>query len=262
VDAKVVDRESTSPKELKTIRALLKNTGIYWLSGLGDALAALANKLEPLAAAEIGRGLSGALGNPQKTDSDRLSGLGNALAALANRLGTQAAVIARQNAQRLAAALENPQKTDSYRLSRLGNALAAFCRLCPSARRTHLLALSNMLLQPVVPLRVTFRRAKAGSMVFVKSGERKERSYDRKVLAEVCAQLSAADLAEVLKYPFCTGEAEQQIVLEQLKAKTHRDFGGDVWKFVEQAEAMGIKDVGNPAQRPSVKDAVKELDAL
>jgi hypothetical protein len=218
VDAKVVDRESTSPKELKTIRALLKNTGIYWLSGLGDALAALANKLEPQAAAEIGRGLSGALGNPQKTDS--------------------------------------------YRLSRLGNALAAFCRLCPSARRTHLLALSNMLLQPVVPLRVTFRRAKAGSMVFVKSGERKERSYDRKVLAEVCAQLSAADLAEVLKYPFCTGEAEQQIVLEQLKAKTHRDFGGDVWKFVEQAEAMGIKDVGNPAQRPSVKDAVKELDAL
>jgi hypothetical protein len=45
--------------------------------------------------------------------------------------------------------LENPQETDSIWLSRLGQILAAFCRLLPSARRTQLLALSNMLLEAV-----------------------------------------------------------------------------------------------------------------
>jgi hypothetical protein len=111
--------------------------------------------------------------------------------------------------------LANPQETNSDRLSRFGQILAAFCRLLPSAHRTHLLALSNMLLQPV--------------------SEGKEQPYDRKLLsavelkllAEVCAELRTEDLVEVLKYPFCTGEAEQ-IVLNQLKTKTHRDFGGDV----------------------------------
>ena len=51
-------------------------------------------------------------------------------------------------------------------------------------------------------------------------------------------------------------------MLNQLKAKTHRDFGGDVWKFVEQADSLGIKDVNGPAHRPSVQDALKELEAL
>ena len=69
------------------------------------------------------------------------------------------------------------------------------------------------------------------------------------------------NLAEVLKYPFCTGEAEQ-IVLKQLEAMTGRDFGGDVWKFVEQADSLGIKDIGSHAKRPSVHDALEELEAL
>jgi hypothetical protein len=69
------------------------------------------------------------------------------------------------------------------------------------------------------------------------------------------------DLAELLKYPFTTGEAEQ-IVLEQLKAKTQRDFGGDVWKFVDQANSIGITDSDSPAKRPSVQEALKELDAF
>ena len=129
-----------------------------------------------------------------------------------------AADIARRAAQRLTAALENPQEKDSNHLWRLGNALAAFCALLPSADHTHLLALSNLLLKPVPE----------------QTAISKEPPYDRKLLAAVCARLPPQDLAEVLKYPFCTGEAEQ-IVLNQLKAKTepHRDFGGDVWKFVE-----------------------------
>jgi hypothetical protein len=71
------------------------------------------------------------------------------------------------------------------------------------------LALSNVLLQP------ESEEAPEGA----------EQPNDRKLLAEVFAQLRKEDLAEVLKYPFCTGEAEQ-IVLKQLEGKTDRDFGG------------------------------------
>jgi len=52
-------------------------------------------------------------------------------------------------ARGLAVAMENPEETISHRLWGLGNALAAVCRLFRSARHTHLLALSNMLLRPV-----------------------------------------------------------------------------------------------------------------
>src|SRR6266446_969200 len=76
---------------------------------------------------------------------------------------------------------------------------------------------------------------------------------DRKLLKDVCAQLRRTeDLAEVLKYPFCTGEEE--IVFNQLNSKTQRDSWG-VWKFVEQADSLG-KDVDSPAKRPSVQDAL------
>ena len=207
----------------------------FELSILSKALAALANRMEPQAAAEIAKGLlAAALEDPQETDSDRVSSLGEVLAALANRMEPQAAAeIARRGAQRLVAALE--KETDSSRLSSLGDALAALCRLLPSsARSTRLLAVSNMLLSnmPLEP--------------------------ERKLLGEVCAQLSREDLADVLKYPFCTGETEQ-VVLDQLQAKTQRDFGGDVWKFVEQANSLDIKEVDIPAKRPSVREVLAEL---
>ena len=141
--------------------------------------------------------------------------------------------------------MENPQETDSDKLGSLGQSLAAVCRLLPSAHRAHRLALSNMLLRPVskeVP-------------------EGKEEPNDRKLLAEVCAQLRTEDFVEVLKYPFCAGEAEK-IVLNQLNSKTQRDFSGDVWEFVEQANPLDIKHVDSPAQRPLVQDALKELNML
>jgi hypothetical protein len=182
------------------------------------------------------------LENPQETDSARLSSLGSALAALAAKMEPQAAA---EIAKGLATALENPQKTDSDRLSSLGKSLAAFCALLPSAPHTHRLALSNLLLTPLPE----------------KKDEGEEQPYDRKLLTAVCAQLSPQDLAEVLKYPFCTGEAEQ-IVLKQLDSKTQRNFGGDVWKFVEQANSLGIKDIADPAKRPSAQDALDELEKL
>jgi hypothetical protein len=184
------------------------------------------------------------LENPQETDSNRLWNIGRALAVLAAKMDPQtAAEIAKRGAQRLAAALENPQETDYDPLSSLGITLAAFCALLPSAHHTHLLALSNLL------------------PVSEKEDEGEEQPYDWKVLAAVCAQLSQQDLTEVLKYPFCTGEAER-VVLRQLEANSGRDFAGNLWKFVEQADALGIKDIGSPAQRPSVQEALNELNKL
>ena len=75
------------------------------------------------------------------------------------------------------------------------------------------------------------------------------------------ALLEAQDLAEVLKWPFCVGEAEK-IALAELEKKTGRKFGGDLWKFVEQARFLGIKDLDAPAKRPKVKDALTELRSI
>ena len=77
----------------------------------------------------------------------------------------------------------------------------------------------------------------------------------------LCERLAPQDLAEVLKWPFFGGEAES-IVLASLEKKTGKTFAGDVWKFVEQAEDLGIKDIELPAKRPRVEDALKELDVL
>jgi hypothetical protein len=100
-----------------------------------------------------------------------------------------------------------------------------FSASLPSAHHTHLLALSNLLLTP-------------GST----EDEGKEQPLNRMLIA-VCAQLTQQDLTEVLKYPFCTGKAEQFVL-----GAINQNFGGNMWKFVEQADAMGIKDVGSPAQ--------------
>jgi hypothetical protein len=213
------------------------------LSSLGTAVAALANKMEPQAAAKIATGIAAALENPPKKISKLqptlLPSLSNALESLAAKMEPQAAA---KIAQELAAALENPQETDSQLLSSLGRTLAAFCTLLPSAHHAHLLALSNLLLTPL--------SEKADN-------EDKGQADDRKLLTAVCAQLRPQDLAEVLKYPFCTGDAEQ-IILNAISP----NFSGTLWKFVEQADALDIKDIGSPAQRPSAQDAIKELEGL
>ena len=82
------------------------------LSSLGDALAALAARMNPNAAASVADGLAKALENTQETDSFRLSSLGDALAALAARMNpNDAASVAARGADVLAKALENPQET-------------------------------------------------------------------------------------------------------------------------------------------------------
>jgi hypothetical protein len=80
-------------------------------------------------------------------------------------------------------------------------------------------------------------------------------------------------LVEVLKWPFCVGEAEK-MVLKELEERLSADenvrkkfkgpisFGGDVRKFVAQAESLGITNHKTPAVRPTLKAALDELAAI
>jgi hypothetical protein len=69
------------------------------------------------------------------------------------------------------------------------------------------------------------------------------------------------DLTEVLKYPFLYRRSRADRACP-IGENTGGKFDGDVGKFVEQADALAIKDIGNPAQRPSAQDALKELNNL
>ena len=106
----------------RRLAAALENPQETGSDRLGEAMAALAAKMEPQAAADIAKGLAAALENPQATDIGPHSGLGKALAALAAKMEPQAAA---DIAKGLAAALENPQETGFDHLSRLSEALAA-----------------------------------------------------------------------------------------------------------------------------------------
>ena len=39
-------------------------------------------------------------------------------------------------------------------------------------------------------------------------------------------------------------------ILKTTGPETQRDFGGDVWKFVEKADSLAINDIDSPAKRP------------
>jgi hypothetical protein len=157
----------------------------------------------------------------------------------------EAARLAARSAQALVTALENLQET--YVLQSLGMSLGNLVKFIPSAqqRTTLLLALSNVFLQevPAAPQQG--------------QEEAQEEHKVRKEVTELCQLLSPQALAEVLKWPFTVGEAEK-IVLTELERQTGRTFDGDVWKFVEQAQSLGITGLDAPAKRPRIED--KELN--
>src|SRR5262249_47745065 len=144
------------------------------------------------------------------------------------------------SAQVLAMALENSQ--DTYGWQSLGISLGNLVKFIPSARRaTLLLALSHIFMArvPAAPQQG--------------QEEAREEPKVRKEVTELCQLLSPQELAEVLKWPFTVGEAEQ-IVLTELERQTGRTFDGDVWKFVEQAQSLGITGLDAPAKRPRIED--------
>ena len=119
--------------------------------------------------------------------------------------------------------------------------LGNLVKFIPSARQaTLLLALSNIFLEKVPAAPQQGQEAA------------QEEPKVRKEVTELCQLLSHQELAEVLKWPFTVGEAEK-IVLTELERQTGQTFDGDVWKFVEQAQSLGITGLDAPAKRPALK---------
>ena len=148
-------------------------------------------------------------------------------------------------AERLAAAIDNEQ--DRFRHERLTDALVSLSPCLNSKLSAmRMFAISHFLVRP----------AAANEL------EKDERERVKALLHP----LDAEQLVEVLKWPFCVGEAEKMVLTELEKRLSTPErpvkFGGDVRKFVAQAESLGITNHKTPAQRPTLEKAREELDAL
>jgi hypothetical protein len=217
---------------------------------LGVALAALAVRMNPADTVAVADRLIKPLENLQKTDFDSLSNLGEALLALVARMDTPAATaLAAHGALVLARALEDPSEMDANYTSRLGTALAALATKIPGSEKTRLAGLSLLFLREVSPP--------------PKLDETE--TQVRTTVTGVCASLSKQQLSEVLKWPVCVGEA-QKLVLAALEKKLEppQNFDGDVWKFVEQVDSLGLRGVNSrslelPPKRPQITNAIAEL---
>jgi energy-coupling factor transporter ATP-binding protein EcfA2 len=243
---------ATMAARLATAVERLQGTEKDGLSDLCEALAGLAARMSPADAATMASRLATALEKLDPKDVNRLSALGEVFAALAARMDTNnAAMIAARGGLVLANALEKMQEGDPDRsVAVLRRDLAALAVKIPKAKKTRLAALSLLFLTEV-----------PGPP---KHGETE--APERTTTASTAALLTPQELAEALKWPYCVGEG-QKLLLAELGKKTRRDFGGDVWKFVEQADSLGIRGLDRefldlPAKRPKIEDAVKELQSF
>ena len=239
-----------NPKEMDPVR----------LSSFGSSLSALAARINREDAASLAaRGASvlvTALENPKETDLDRLWRLSYALSDLTARMNPDDAErVATRGASVLVKALERLQETDYLRLQ-LSVVLSTLAAQIPSARQTQLVALSNLFLHVSKPSK--------------EDKGREDQAQDRARISRICGSLNAQELAEVLKWPLCVGEAQKLVFAELKKRITERmvrTFDGDLWQFVEQVDSLGIegldrKFLDQPAKRPKTKDALKELEAI
>jgi len=225
------------------------------LRSFGEALNALTARMDPADATTIAARLATTLEKQRNTDINQLSALCDALAGLAARMHSDdATTIAVRGALVLAKSLEKVQDEARYSLPDFGMKLSALGQDIPKAKQTQLAALSLVLLRPVPPA--------------PKYGETEYPSalVERTTVAKVAALLTAQELADVLKWPLCVGEA-QRLVLVELGKRSNREFGGDLWTFVQQVDSPGVPGLNRqsldlPAKRPRIEDAVKELQLL
>jgi hypothetical protein len=213
---------------------------------LRDSLVVAARDLDPAVAAALANRLLDRLTASAKSpEDDRLlvSCIAEVLAALGKRLdGKAAARLASELASLSEGALADELGAN------LSRALtAAISNLPQSAQQARLLALSIVLLRPVPPLAFE-----------------EDESEDRKRLKAQIAQLSVDSLVEALKWPLSVGEAEQLLLAElELRLTEKRgspvQFGGNLGRFVEQAEALGISSHKTPAHRPRLEEVQAEL---
>jgi hypothetical protein len=159
---------------------------------------------------------------------------------------------AAQGAAVLVKRLEGSE-TDSYRLSRLGSALAALAARFDSGLHTRRIALSNLFLGTI--------SSKGGR-------SRDEEARDRARISATCQSLDAKELTEVLKWPLCVGDVQELVFAElkkKIEAKSGQVFAGNVSKFIEQIDSLGLgidrNFLNQPPKRAQVEDALKELEA-
>ncbi|MGH6821648.1 MAG: hypothetical protein ACREDU_12420, partial [Methylocella sp.] len=217
-------------------------TNGYRLPALQDSLSALAARLEAGQAANLADRVLKRIEDPKETDSKRVYALEYVLSALEARTQNKDAAVF---AARLVKKLEDPVEIAAYGLQQKRRRLAVLALNIPEARQTRLFALAELLLDPIPD----------------PDAKSEQSPNNRELLIALCERLTSQDLAEVLKWPFAVGEAEK-IVLSSLEKKTGKQFDGDLWKFVDQAESLGIKDTSLPAKRPRFEDALRELDSL
>ncbi|MAS94388.1 MAG: hypothetical protein CMO55_14410 [Verrucomicrobiales bacterium] len=86
-------------------------------------------------------------------------------------------------------------------------------------------------------------------------------------LRSYCSALSVQELAEFLKWPVCVGAAEK-IALAEIERKLSKmrrepvDFKGQLFLFLKQAKALGIRQIKKPVERPRVEDALESVANL
>jgi hypothetical protein len=69
-------------------------------------------------------------------------------------------------------------------------------------------------------------------------------------LLSIPHEIDTGLMLELLKYPLSVGDTRASL-LAALEVRTSRSFGGDVWRLVEQATALGFSDVlSRPPTRP------------
>ena len=249
-----------------------KETDSDRLASLSTVLAGLAGRLDNTAKVPLAEDLAKTVANSREKDPDRLSSLGGVLAALAGRLPATNLV---PLAELIAKAMANRQ-TGFDRLQFLGATLAGLTAEVPGTDKARLVALSYWLsanwsedprieavARPPRPLGASRTRAPS---LLAESEPKAPAFVTLSNMCSVWATIAPTNLVEVLKWPFCVGEP-QKIVLAALGKRTGWDFGGDVWKFVEQVDSLGIPGVNRefldlPAKRPRIEDAIKELETL
>jgi hypothetical protein len=262
-------------------QALTKETDSYRLSRLAQALSVVAGRLEAKEAAAVSGQAAAALTQAltKETDWDRVGQLALALSAVAGRLAPEeAAAVCSPAAAALTEALT--RETDPYRLGRLpwilsvvagrleakeaaavfGQAAAALTQALTRTTNSPALvdALSAIILQED-PVRLVRRRQGGAAAVGMLSCPGSVLILPARLqsdLEPLPPPLPAQTLVDLLKHPFCVGEA-RRLVLEQLTRRYQRPFA-DQWDFVRFAheQKLGL-DLLTPLQRPGSQAAAR-----
>jgi hypothetical protein len=218
------------------------STLVLGLSRLGKhMMPEEANKMAERAAVVIAK----AMDDAQKSGSEpkQVSNLAMALGDLCKMI-TKAESRA-EIARHASAILVASQGSKAGETAKLGEALLTLVQFLPAAKTTRNFALYERMSVAIPPKPV---------------GSDKE-PEDRQLIITECGKHSTQELAEILKWPCCVGEA-QKIVLTEMEGKTNRKFDGNVWKFVDQAPDLDLTNLDGPAQRPKADKASQELAQL